>query len=189
MKKVTCFIKKHRILLLSICLAVLRFLIWDYQYITDLILPKHDGLHGITAFATSLHSIRMGGDIAWWNPVDIRTGGWAQYYSGFLSPVAPTYGSILFIITACIVKALNFFSVVIPEYYLYILLNHFITPLLTIYFLLRFSELFCKRTATLVIIGGGVFLHSNRPVGRLLVLLAGPDVHVAYPVRGHWPAV
>ena len=99
-------------------------------------MPRHDGLHEITAFATSMHSIRLTGEIAWWNPVDITSGGWAQYFSGFLSPIAPTYGSVLFIGMVVFEKIMTLFSVVIPEYYLYIVLNHFITPFLTCLFLL-----------------------------------------------------
>lgn len=162
MKAIKKLCIRHNIFLIALCLTSLRYFMWDFQYIDYLILPRHDGLHGITAFATSMHSIRLTGEIAWWNPVDVTSGGWAQYFSGFLSPIAPTYGSFLFIGMVLFVKIMTLFSVTIPEYYLYIILNHFITPFFTCYFLLKFATLFCKKNSTLFLLGGGVFLYSHR---------------------------
>ncbi len=147
------FIKKHRIFFLAMGIAVLRFVLWDAQLLTDGFLPRHDGAHGFTAFATSMHSIRTEGDIAWWNPLDLE--GYAQYYNAFLGPLSPNFGNILFILCAGLVRFLSFFSIIIPEYLLYVLLNSLLAPFLTVYFLLKFSSLFFSHTAVLSLIGIG----------------------------------
>ena len=151
---------KHKIFIIAIVFTFVRFYMWDYQYIFNLLLPKHDGLHGVTAFATSMHSIRMGDGIAWWNPGE-TSGGWAQYYSGFLSPLPPTYGSIGFVLCAFVVKVFNIFGVIVPEYYLYVIINNIVYPFLSCFFLLKLFNLFWKNIYADILIGG-VFLLRDR---------------------------
>lgn len=156
MNKILYFLKKHSVFCIAAMLTVIRFFLWDYQYLFDLLLPKHDGLHGVAAFATSMHSIRMGNGIAWWNPAETN-GGWAQYYSGFLSPLAPTYGSVGFILCGGLVRILSIFHIVIPEYYLYIVINHIFYPFLACFFLLKLFHLFWENAYVDIFVGGGYF--------------------------------
>lgn len=154
-KRIADLWNKYWMLIFTVGIVTVYFCAWNYRNLLGL-LPKHDGLHGITAFATSMHSIRMQGEIAWWCPADANIGGWTQYYSGFFSPLAPTYGSILFIGATCITKLCSFLSIVIPEYPLYILLNFYITPILTIFFLFKFASIFLEHKCSYILLGGGI---------------------------------
>jgi hypothetical protein len=140
--------------LMSLLLVFFKFQIWDYQYLFDGLLPRHDGLHGIAGFAASMHSLRMSGDIAWWNPVGSE-GGYAMYYPGFLSPLAPTFGSIVFILWGVLVRIVSVLGVILPEYSSYIVVNFLIYPFLTCYFLMKLGGLFFEKSISQFLLGIG----------------------------------
>ena len=90
--------------------------------------PSHDLYQGASFFATSMHSVRLSGDIAWWNP--ISNNGYAQYYQSFLSPLVPTSGNIVFIVWCQGIRALSALGVTVPEYYQYLAVVYMVLPFL-----------------------------------------------------------
>ena len=114
---------------LALLIVVLRLVLFDYAtFFTLEYIPNHDMYQGASLFATSMHSIRLSGDIAWWNPVSVN--GYAQYYQSLLSPLAPTLGHIVFIVSAQIVLALSFLGVSVPEYFQYLTVTYVVLPFL-----------------------------------------------------------
>src|SRR5882762_1606197 len=101
------------------CLAAgmvaLRILCFDHVYFQCEAVPNHDMSQGAAFFTTSMHSMRLTGDIAWWNP--ISQNGYAQYFQSFLSPLAPTSHHITFIVWAQAIRALSILGIQIPEYF------------------------------------------------------------------------
>ena len=70
------------------CLVGLRLLLFESCMLDGTCVPNHDMSQGFAFFATSAQSLRLTGEIAWWNPIALS--GYAQYYQSFLSPLAPT---------------------------------------------------------------------------------------------------
>ena len=67
-------------------MVILRLGFFDYRnFFTYKYLPNHDMCQNASMFATSMHSMRLHGDLAWWNP--ISNNGYAQYFQAFLSPL------------------------------------------------------------------------------------------------------
>lgn len=135
----------------SVCLAFAIVAIQQafYYFETFFLLrgvPSHDLSQGAAFFATSMHSVRLTGDIAWWNP--IAGNGYAQYFQSFLSPLAPTSGHIVFIVWWQVIRGLSLLGVALPEYYQYLVVTYLVLPLLTyVSFGLFLTFLFESRAA------------------------------------------
>jgi hypothetical protein len=131
---------------LAALLVALRLALFDYPTFFALrSLPNHDMSQGASFFATNMHAMRQGGDIAWWNPA--TRNGYAQYYQGFLSPLAPTNGCLTFIVWAQAVRALSMVGVVVPEYIQYLIVTYVVLPFLTFFAFSLFCTLLLKHRA------------------------------------------
>jgi hypothetical protein len=115
-------------LLLAALGVAARFLLADNLYFRMVQVPSHDMVQGLAFFTTSMHSLWLTGDLAWWNPASIT--GYAQYYQGLFSPLAPTYGHIVFIAWAHGVALLASLGVHLPEYWQYLIVNLLVMPFL-----------------------------------------------------------
>lgn len=136
-----------------------RLLFFDYpQYFGFRSVPNHDMFQGAPFFTTNMHSIRLSGEIAWWNPVSNT--GYAQYYQSFFSPLAPTPGHITTIVWGQIIGLLAAAGVAIPEYVQFLIVTYIIQPYLALFaFALLCSLLFRSRLSiALVMI---VYTFSN----------------------------
>src|SRR5262249_31798561 len=91
---------------LALSTVLARVALFDHAILRAEFLPNHDMSQGLALFATSMHALRLGGEIAWWNCESLGLG-YAQYYQAFLSPLAPTPGNIVFIIWAQLVRVLD----------------------------------------------------------------------------------
>jgi hypothetical protein len=129
----------------------LRLVYFDYPTFFRLqALPNHDMYQAASLFTTNMHAIRLGGDIAWWNP--ITDGGHAQYYQSFLAPLAPTPSHIAFILWTQLVRALGLLGIVIPEYFQYLTMTYVLLPFLTFWaFALFASHLFRQRVTVVLV--------------------------------------
>jgi hypothetical protein len=136
---------------LALLMVVLRLVYFDFQVIfkTNYV-PNHDMSQGASLMATSMYSMRLTGDIAWWNPVS--NGGYAQFYQSFLSPLAPTANHILFIVWAQVVGFFGWFNLGFPEYYQYLVINFLIFPFLTFLAFSYFAGLIFTRRVTIFLI-------------------------------------
>lgn len=116
-----------RFLLWLAALGVLaRFVLMDQIFFRLLRAPSHDFVHGLAFFTTSMHAVYLSGDLAWWWPGSVT--GYAQYYLGLFSPVAPTWGHIVFIAWAHMIGLLATLGVHLPEYYQYLVVNYVVLP-------------------------------------------------------------
>src|SRR5690349_4711285 len=121
-------------------MVLLRLISFDYRFFFNLqSVPDHDMYQGASFFTTSMHSMRLSGDIAWWNP--IADNGYAQYYQSFFSPLAPTSHHIVFIAWAQIIRVLSLLNIYIPEYVQYLIVNYIIFPFVTFLGLAGLSSL------------------------------------------------
>lgn len=109
-------------------MVALRLILFDNNFVSLALAPNHDMLNGLPLFSTSLHSMRLSGDIAWWYSPSLN--GYAQYFLGFLVPVAPNYGSPVFIVWMQIARLLSGFDIVIPEYLQYMAVTYLVFPFL-----------------------------------------------------------
>ena len=82
---------------------------------------------GFAFFATSMHSMRLSGEPAWWNPL---SGGYAQDYQSFLSPLAPTTHHVVFLVWSQLVRLAAAVGIAMPEYSQYLIVNYLVLPLL-----------------------------------------------------------
>jgi hypothetical protein len=145
-------------LLLALLLLAARVVIIDHRILSVTSIPLHDMFHGTAFVATSLHSLRLDGDIAWWNPISQL--GYAQYYLGFFSPMAPTYGNVVFVAWSWLALGLAHLNVLVPEYIQYVVLNYLVFVLLAFVAFLWFcSQLFAHRAT--VALAGIVFAFSG----------------------------
>jgi WXXGXW repeat (2 copies) len=135
---------------LALGMVGLRVALFDYRYFLLDTLPNHDMSQGLAFFTTSMHSMRLTGDVAWWNP--IGDNGYAQYYQSFLSPLAPTTHHISFILWAQLIRALSFAGIVIPEYYQYLIVNFLILPFLAAWSFALFASLLFRRRSTVLLV-------------------------------------
>jgi hypothetical protein len=127
-------------------LVALRLALFDYSTFFRLrSIPNHDMSQGASFFATNMHAMRQGGDIAWWNPA--TRNGYAQYYQAFFSPLAPTNGCLTHIVWAQVVRALGVVGVVIPEYYQYLCVTYVVLPFLAFFAFSLFCTLLFERRA------------------------------------------
>lgn len=115
---------------LSAGVLLVRLLIFDFtEYFERHSIPNHDMYQGAGLFCPNMHSMRISGDLAWWNPAG-GNGGYAQYYNAFLSPLAPTNGHVVTIAWAQLVRVLARLGIALPEYLQYLLMNLAILPFL-----------------------------------------------------------
>ena len=92
-------------------------------------LPNHDMSQAVSFFATNMHSVRLSGEIAFWNPAS--SNGYAQYFQSFLSPLAPTPHHLTFIVWAEVIALLGALHISVPEYSQYIAFTYALSPFLT----------------------------------------------------------
>lgn len=139
-----------RFLLGVAALAVLtRFVLMDQVFFRLLRAPSHDFGHGLAFFTTSMHSLFVSGDLAWWWPGSLT--GYGQYYLALLGPVAPTYGHIVFIAWAHLVAMLATLGVHLPEYYQYLVVNYMVLPFLAYAAFGYFCTQFLRRRGSVVL--------------------------------------
>lgn len=129
--------------------VLVRFALADRMYFMLLHIPSHDMAQGLAFFATSMHSMRLYGDIAWWYPGSIT--GYAQFYQGLFSPLAPTYGHIVFIAWAELVALLGALGLAIPEYVQYLIVNYLVLPFLAFAAFAWFCSLILRRRASIAL--------------------------------------
>lgn len=141
---------------LAVALVAARLLFFDNIFFAPQAIPNHDMSQGLGFFATSMHSVRLGGEIAWWNPV--RHNGYAQYFQSFLSPLAPTPHHIVFIVWAQLIRGLSWFGVAIPEYYQYLTVNYVLLPCLAYWAFSLFACQLFRSRATVAFLGLGYAL-------------------------------
>lgn len=137
-------------ILIAALMVLLRLVSFDYHaFFKTETIPNHDMYQGASFFTTSMHSMRLSGDIAWWNPTSQN--GYAQYYQSFLSPLAPTSHHIVFILWAQCVRLLSFGGIAVPEYFQYLIITYIVLPFLTFLTFAFFTgRIFVHRTSTLL---------------------------------------
>ena len=114
---------------LALIMVIMRLIIFDYRiFFQAQYIPNHDMYQGAAFFSTNAHSMRLNGEIVWWN--SIAQNGYAQYYQSFLSPLAPTTGNIVFIGWMQAIRVLDFLSIAFPEYLQYLTINYAVFPFL-----------------------------------------------------------
>ncbi len=118
------------VLVLATLLVLLRFAAFDARYLVLHHLPNHDMFQAAGLFSSHMHAMRTGGDLAWWNPVSEN--GFEQYPISMLSPLPPTQGHIVFILSAGLVGVLGLLSLAVPEYLLYLLVTYGLLPWLSL---------------------------------------------------------
>ncbi len=146
--------KSQAFFCLSVALLMVaaRLFFFDYdQYFRLKNIPSDDMYQGASFFATSMHSMRISGDIAWWNPIDYNNG-YAQYYQSFFAPLAPTTGHIVFIVWAQFIYLLKLLNISIPEYHQYLIVNYMVLPFLYFAALTHFVSLLFQRRVTQLLI-------------------------------------
>lgn len=126
-----------------------RFVFCDHVYFRLQEVPGHDLSQGLAFFATSMHSMRSFGDLAWWFPGSAT--GYAQYYQGFLAPLAPTYGHVAFIVWAQLVGLAGVAGLAIPEYMQYLAVTYLVLPFLSFAAFAWFCTLVLRRRESVVL--------------------------------------
>lgn len=148
-------------LLLAGAMLLGRLLFFDYRaFFQYESVPSHDMYQGANFFAMNMHSIRIGGDIVWWNP--IANNGYAQYYQSFLSPLAPTPGHITTIIWTQIISALHAAGYVIPEYLQFLIMAYIIQPFLAFFAFALFCSLVFRSRAVIALM---MFIYTFSNIG------------------------
>lgn len=138
-------------LLLAAAVVGARLLIFDASWYFGLkAVPNHDMYHAAGIFSASMHCLRSSGDIAWWNPVDC-SGGEAQYFNAFFSPLAPTNGHLVFVSWSHLIAGLARLGVAIPEYYQYLVVTFVVLPFLAAWMLAYFLFQVFRGTAAVVL--------------------------------------
>src|SRR4051794_26441619 len=118
-----------RFIAFAAALGVLaRVTLVDHQFFRFIRLPGHDMSQGAAFFATSMHSVWLSGDVAWWSPISIT--GYAQYFQALFSPVAPTQGHVVFIAWTHLVALLAAVGIHMPEYLQYLAMTYLLLPFL-----------------------------------------------------------
>jgi hypothetical protein len=141
---------------LALGLVGARLLFFDNIFFAPQAIPNHDMSQGLGFFATSMHSVRLSGEIAWWNPVGHS--GYAQYFQSFLSPLAPTPHHVVFIAWAQLIRGLSWLGVALPEYYQYLIVNYVILPWLAYWVFGLFASQLFRARATVAFLALGYAL-------------------------------
>lgn len=120
--------------LLTCCI---RLALYDYRFFELTAIPHHDILSAAGPFASSMHSMRISGDIAWWLP-SLAYGGSAQYFIHFIGPLAPTAGHVPFMFWAEMVRFMSYVGIAVPEFFQFLAFHYVLAPVLayTAFFLL-----------------------------------------------------
>jgi len=177
---------------LSVFMVGMRLGIFDYETFFQFhYFPGHDMYQGASFLTTSMHAMRLGGDIAWWNPASFN--GYAQYYQSFFSPLAPTSGHIVFIIWAQGIRLLSGVGIAIPEYVQYLTINYIVFPFLAFFMLGCFASLIFRRRVAVFLV---VLVYTLSAIGvwnsawfyfqepfTLFLLLTGVLAALKYPSR------
>jgi hypothetical protein len=137
---------------IALLMVLLRLVVFDFPvYFQTEFVPNHDMYQGAPFFATSMHSVRLSGEIAWWNPVS--NNGYAQYYQSFFSPLAPTSHHLVFILWAQLVRVLGLLRINLPEYFQFLIVTYIIFPFLAcLSFSLFVSQIFRRRATVFLIL-------------------------------------
>jgi hypothetical protein len=135
--------------LLAAASVVARILLVDHNFFRLVQIPSHDLSEGLAFFTTSMHSLRLEGDLAWWNPSSHT--GYAQYFQAFASPLAPSWGHIVFIAWSHLVVVLASIGIVIPEYVQYLVVNYVVLPFLAFLAFAWFCSLVLRTRAAVAL--------------------------------------
>jgi hypothetical protein len=131
----------------ALLMVALRLMIFDYPvFFGTLYVPNHDMYQGAPFFVTSMHSVRLTGEIVWWN--SFSNNGYAQYYQSFFSPLAPTSHHIVFILWAQSVRLLSFLKIYVPEYFQFLAITYIVFPFLAFLSFALFTSFVFRRRAT-----------------------------------------
>jgi hypothetical protein len=136
--------------LVALLMVFLRVVTFDYHYFAAENPPNHDFFLASTFFTINMHSIRIGGDIAWWNPVSFN--GYAQYYQSLFSAIAPDANHIVFVVWAQFIRSLNLLKIVIPEFYQFLIVAYIILPFLAFFTLAIFTSLIFRSRVTILLV-------------------------------------
>ena len=118
--------------LAAACLVGVRLLLFESRFFAGECIPNHDMSQGLPFFATNLHGLRLGGELAWWNP--FASTGYAQYYQSFFSPLAPTPHHLTFVVWSYAVRLLWWMHVpTASEYVQYLAFDYLLLPFLTLW--------------------------------------------------------
>lgn len=141
----------------ALLMVVLRLMIFDYPvFFSTVYVPNHDMYQGAPFFVTSMHSVRLTGEIAWWN--SFSNNGYAQYYQSFFSPLAPTSHHIVFILWAQAIRLLSVLKIQVPEYFQFLTITYILFPFLAfLSFALFVSFIFRRRATQLLVLVVYVF--------------------------------
>ncbi len=113
----------------ALWVVFLRLLLFESGYFAGAYIPNHDMTQGLAFFGTSVHNLRLTGEIVWWNP--IASEGYAQYYQSFLAPLSPTQGNIVFVVWSEAVRLCAVLGLPTPsEYMQYLTVNYLVLPFL-----------------------------------------------------------
>lgn len=136
----------------ALLMVALRLLIFDYPVFFRLqFVPNHDIYQGAPFFVTSMHSVSLSGEIAWWNAASIN--GYAQYYQSFFSPLAPTSHHIVFILWAQAIRLLSLMKIRVPEYFQFLTITYIVFPFLAFFsFALFASQIFRRRAVVFLVL-------------------------------------
>lgn len=139
--------------LTALWVVCLRLWLFESGYFAGAYIPNHDMTQGLAFFGTSVHNLRLAGEIVWWNP--IASEGYAQYYQSFLAPLAPTQGNIVFVIWSQAVRLCALLGVPTPsEYVQYLTVNYLVLPFLAYWALGELARtLVLHRVTVLAIVG------------------------------------
>lgn len=129
--------------------VALRVVLIDHAFLRTLHIPSHDMSQGLAFFATSMHSLRLSGDLAWWYPGSFT--GYAQYFQALVGPLAPTYGHVVFIAWAHGVAILGSLGIAIPEYLQYVAINYVVFPFLAFFTFAWFCTLVLRHRASVAL--------------------------------------
>ncbi len=146
-------------------LCAIRLAMFDYPVFFGFRgIPNHDSLSAAAAFNSSLHALRIEGDIAWWLPGP--DGGYAQYYNFFLSPLAPTAGSPEFIAWSSLIWLASMVGIVVPEYAQFLVFNWMLMPSLAYAALVLLARGYCQTWLAPTLFGavyafGGLGIWNN----------------------------
>ena len=136
--------------LLAVAGVLARIVLVDDNFFRLVQIPSHDMSEGLAFFATSMHSLRLEGDLAWWNPTSHT--GYAQYFQALVAPLAPSWGHIVFIAWSHLVVILASIGIVIPEYMQYLVVNYVVLPFLAFLAFAYFCSLIFRTRAAVALV-------------------------------------
>lgn len=136
---------------IALLMVTLRLLIFDYPvFFNTEYVPNHDMYQGAPFFVTSMHSMRLSGEIVWWN--SFSNNGYAQYYQSLFSPLAPTSHHIVFILWAQLIRILSLLKIQVPEYFQFLTITYIVFPFLAFLSFALFTSFIFRRRATLFLV-------------------------------------